>query len=43
MKKEDSRYVNEAMYYMKSMGLDYNKFYEKESDHQKKQNQTFVN
>jgi hypothetical protein len=32
MKKEDSRYVNEAMYYMKSMGLDYNTYYEKDSE-----------
>jgi hypothetical protein len=32
MKKEDSRYVNEAMYYMKSMGLDYDKYYDSESE-----------
>ncbi len=32
MKKEDSRYANEAMYFMNSMGLDYNKYYDSESE-----------
>ena len=32
MTKEKVNHINEAMYYMKSMGLDYNKYYDSESE-----------